>query len=146
MNKRSYDVDVVALKIFDQLVDDKAVNVDLDGVKYPIRRDFGGKQGNIPGVDIGTYRYIMQNPNTKSQYAIKAQQGHKIMWVINTDPKIVQGDRWVARVEDGECFISEKTGTYSSTWTKVAKAHIAATMTIAPTIQSLAKSYGKGGV
>ena len=76
----------------------KAVNI--NGVHYPIRK-FGGKQGNLPGIDYGNTRVVVQNPNTLSKWATMARNGAQIAWAIRTKG---EGNKWVGRIVNGRCY------------------------------------------
>jgi len=46
---------------------------------------------------IEGYSFLEQNPNTRSNWATMAKQGHLIMWVM-------KGRRYLAQVRDGEFY------------------------------------------
>jgi hypothetical protein len=73
-------------------------SVDIDGVAYPI--DIL-KSSRLKAVTIGPYQCIEQNPKKASQWAQKAREGHKIMWVF-------KGRRYIARVMDGQFLLLSK--------------------------------------
>lgn len=58
------------------------------------------KNGAVRAVDIGKYRYITQNPLSPSQWGQKAQEGNKIIWVMNKPTK-----KWVLRLENNNPVI-----------------------------------------
>jgi len=51
---------------------------------------------------IEGYSFLEQNPNTHSNWAKMAKQGHLIMWVM-------KGRRYIAQVRDGEFYDFRKT-------------------------------------
>ncbi len=64
-----------------------------DKLPEPITlKEFRG--GKLKGADIGRYRIIEQNPNTKSEFARRSREGHKILWVF-------KDGEYYARYEDG---------------------------------------------
>jgi len=73
-------------------------SVDFDGVAYPI--DIL-KSSRLKSVTIGAYQCIEQNPKKVSQWAQKAREGHKIMWVF-------KGRRYIARMMDGQFLLLSK--------------------------------------
>lgn len=75
-------------KIYTAIFDNKK-HVEIDDVEYPIKKFSSG----IKYVDLFGYRYIEQNRNKKSEWAKKAREGHKIMWII-------KGRRYLARIMD----------------------------------------------
>ncbi|MHA2068320.1 MAG: hypothetical protein ACXABY_28490 [Candidatus Thorarchaeota archaeon] len=67
-------------------------SVDIDGNVYPIKQTSKSK---VRLVERGGYTYIEQNPRKDSKWAKLAQEGHRIMWVM-------QGRRYLAQVKDGK--------------------------------------------
>jgi len=55
---------------------------------------------NLWYVDMGDLRYVEQNPNTRSAYARRSQQGTQIVWVIRKSDNTYMG-----RIEDGEIYM-----------------------------------------
>jgi len=78
------------LKIYNAIFEGKKT-VEIDEVDYPIKKFSSG----IKYVDLFGYRFIEQNRKKKSEWAKKAREGHKIMWII-------KGRRYMARIMDGE--------------------------------------------
>lgn len=56
-----------------------------------------GAHGKVKYLDLGSYRFVTQNPDKPSLYGQLARQGHKILWVIYQPT-----NQWLARVYDGE--------------------------------------------
>ena len=79
-----------ALKIYNAIFRGEK-RVELEGIEYPIEKFSSG----IKYVDLFGYRFIEQNKNKKSEWAKKAREGHKIMWVI-------KGRQYIAQILDGE--------------------------------------------
>ena len=78
------------LRIFDAIFERKK-NVKIDEIEYPINKFSSG----LKYVDIYGFRYIEQNTRKKSEWAKKAREGHKIMWII-------KGRRYIAQIMDGK--------------------------------------------
>jgi hypothetical protein len=78
------------LRIFDAIFEGKK-NVIIDEIEYPINKFSSG----LKYVDIYGFRYIEQNTRKKSEWAKKAREGHKIMWII-------KGRRYIAQIMDGK--------------------------------------------
>jgi len=57
-------------------------------------KSFAG--GKVRGMDVGNWRFVEQNPNTKSRWAERARNGEKIMWVIHKPT-----NKYAARVVEG---------------------------------------------
>ena len=79
-----------ALKIYNAIFKGEK-RIELEGIEYPIEKFSSG----IKYVDLFGYRFIEQNRNKKSEWAKKARDGHKIMWVI-------KGRQYIAQILDGE--------------------------------------------
>jgi len=68
------------------------------------------------GNQIKSLRFVEQNPmkldasGNLKQYALLAQQGHQICWVID---QTIQPNTFLGRVQDGQFFKSEPRATYS---------------------------------
>lgn len=60
-------------------------------------RAFSG--GGARGLDYAGLRYLTQNPNSRSEFARRAQRGARIGWVIDT-----ANERWLLRFENGQLF------------------------------------------
>ncbi len=82
------DLKEIGLKIYDALFEGKK-NVEIDDIEYPIKKFSSG----IKYVDLFGYRFIEQNRRKKSEWAKKAREGHKIMWII-------KGRRYIAQIMD----------------------------------------------
>jgi len=78
------------LKIYNAIFEGKK-SVEIDDIDYPIKKFSSG----IKYVDLFGYRFIEQNRNKKSEWAKKAREGHKIMWII-------KGRRYMAQIMDGQ--------------------------------------------
>ena len=90
----------------------RAEKVSINGKTYPIRR-FGGEQGNLPGVDYGNTRIVIQNPNTDSKWAKMAREGKQIAWAIN----LGRGrPKWNGRIVNGRCYKNTDNGWKEVTW------------------------------
>lgn len=70
----------------------RAVAVKLGGIKYPVQRTGGG----LRFINWGDRKFIEQNPESASRYAVRARQGHKITWAIPHQ----LGPSWTL-IEDG---------------------------------------------
>ena len=77
-------------KIFNAIFDGSK-SVEIDDIEYPIKKFSSG----IKYVDIFGYRFIEQNRQKKSEWAKKAREGHKIMWII-------KGRRYLVQIMDGK--------------------------------------------
>ena len=62
-------------------------------------RSFAG--GKVIGLDHEGLRYVEQNVCTNSQFAAKAREGAKIMWVID-----LRTNHYLGRVEDGVVYLN----------------------------------------
>ncbi len=82
------DLKEIGLKIFDAIFEEKK-NVEIDDIEYPIKKFSSG----IKYVDLFGYRFIEQNRRKKSEWAKKAREGHKIMWII-------KGRRYIGQIMD----------------------------------------------
>ena len=78
------------LEIFKAIFEGKK-SVEIDDIKYAIKKFSSG----IKYVDIFGYRFIEQNRRKKSEWAKKAREGHKIIWII-------KGRRYLAQIMDGK--------------------------------------------
>ena len=76
------------LKIFNAIFEGNK-KVEIDEVEYPIKKFSSG----LKYIDIYGFRYIEQNCRKKSEWAKKAREGHKIMWII-------KGRRYIAQIMD----------------------------------------------
>ena len=65
--------------------------IEIDGYTYHLDRT---PRKGLRFYEIEGYSYLEQNPDTGSNWAKMAQEGHKIMWVI-------KGRRYLAQVRDG---------------------------------------------
>ena len=70
--------------------------IELEGM--PRLRQF--TTSRVRYIDHEGLRYIEQNPRSSSEYARRARNGAKIMWVIRT-----RDDRWLGYVEDGKVYL-----------------------------------------
>jgi hypothetical protein len=74
--------------------------------------DVGLRLGNV----IRNFRILEQNPMKRdknqnfSQYAVLAQQGHRIVWIIDQAKKT---DAFLGRIHDGQFIASTPRATYS---------------------------------
>ena len=84
------DLEEKGLKIYNAIFNGKK-NVEIDDIEYPIKKFSSG----IKYLDLFGYRFIEQNRNKKSEWAKKAREGHKIMWII-------KGRIYIARIMDKE--------------------------------------------
>jgi len=66
--------------------------IDIDGYTYHL--DYTSRKG-LRLYKIDGYSYLEQNPDTGSNWAKLAREGHQIMWVM-------QGRRYLAQVKDGK--------------------------------------------
>ena len=82
------DLKEKGLKIYNAIFEGKK-NVEIDDVEYTIKKFSSG----IKYVDLFGYRFIEQNRRKKSEWAKKAREGHKIMWII-------KGRRYIAQIMD----------------------------------------------
>jgi hypothetical protein len=75
--------------------------------------DVGLRLGNV----IRNFRVLEQNPMKRdknqnfSQYAVLAQQGHRIVWIID---QAKQTDAFLGRIHDGQFIASTPRATYSA--------------------------------
>ena len=88
------DLEKLALAAYDAFFKGGGA-VEADGIFYPVSRT---SRANVRYIEIGGFSFIEQNPQKESQWAAKAREGHKILWVK-------KGPRYVARVMDGR-FLS----------------------------------------
>lgn len=86
-----------ALKVYQAVFENK-VSVEIEGEKYPVEKT---SQAKLRSVTTDEYFYVEQNPEKSSKWADKAQEGHKILWII-------QGSDYIAQVKDGEFVHFEK--------------------------------------
>lgn len=84
------DLKELSLKAHKAIFEGKK-SVSINNVEYPIKKFSSG----LRYVDLLGYRFIEQNPKKQSQWAKKAQAGHKIIWGF-------KGRRYIAQVFDGE--------------------------------------------
>ena len=74
-------------------------------------------KGTLYAVDHNGVRYVEQNPNTSSAYALRAKEhGARIFWVIRTHRKVMDAagaeqyvpctEEWLGYVEDGGVYLS----------------------------------------
>ncbi len=80
-----------ALKVYHAIFNCQET-VEIDGLDYNIGSTSRTK---LRGCTIEGLFYIEQNPKKASEWAKKAREGHKIMWVL-------KGRRYLARVMDGD--------------------------------------------
>ena len=90
MNKFMESLKEKGLKIYKALFEGKKTVV-IDDIEYPIKKFSSG----IKYIDLFGYRYIEQNRRKKSEWAKKAREGHKIMWII-------KGRKYIAQIMDGK--------------------------------------------
>jgi hypothetical protein len=81
----------ISIKVFEAIFLDSK-NVIIDDVEYPIKIFSSSR---LKYVDYFGYRFVEQNPRKQSQWAKKAREGHKIIWVF-------KGRRYTAQVFDGK--------------------------------------------
>ncbi len=84
------DLKEKGLKIYNAMFQGEK-DVEIDEIQYPIKKFSSG----IKYVDLFGYRFIEQNYRKKSEWAKKAREGHKIMWII-------KGRRYLVQILDGE--------------------------------------------
>ncbi len=65
--------------------------LEVNGETYALEHT---SQSRLRKFSIRGLSFIEQNPEKSSQWAKKAQEGHRIMWVLD-------GRRYIARVMDG---------------------------------------------
>ena len=65
--------------------------IEINGYTYHV--DFTSRKG-LRLFKIDGYSYLEQNPDTGSNWATMARDGHQIMWVM-------KGRRYLAQVRDG---------------------------------------------
>ena len=65
--------------------------IEIEGISYYL--DHSSSKG-LRLYKIDGYSYLEQNPDTESNWAKMAREGHQIMWVI-------KGRRYLAQVRDG---------------------------------------------
>ena len=74
-------------------------------------------KGVLYAVDHNGIRYVEQNPETNSAYALRVKEhGARIFWVIRTHRKVVDArgieqfvpcvEEWLGYVEDGKVYLS----------------------------------------
>lgn len=68
----------------------------IEGKKYPIIM-----KGKLRAIETKTHIFIEQNPQKRSQWALLAIQGHKIMWVIRRGGKNSK-NTFIGRVRNGQ--------------------------------------------
>ena len=91
------NLEEISLKIFEAIFSDSK-NVNIDDIEYPIKKFSSSK---LKYVDYFGYRFVEQNPRKQSQWAKKAREGHKIIWVF-------KGRRYFAQILDGKFKILKK--------------------------------------
>ena len=84
------DIREIARLIYNAIFDDQS-SVEIAGVPYEIERTSKSK---VRLVEYEGLTYIEQNPHKSSQWAKEAQEGHRILWVM-------QGRRYLFRIRDG---------------------------------------------
>jgi hypothetical protein len=84
------DLKEKGLKIYNAIFEGKK-SVEIDEIDYPIKKFSSG----IKYLDLFGYRFIEQNRNKKSEWAKKAREGHKIMWII-------KGRTYIAQIMDAK--------------------------------------------
>jgi hypothetical protein len=73
-------------------------------------------KGKLFAVDYNGVRYVEQNPETESAYALRVRTDNaRILWVIRTHSKVVDAagqqqfvpcqDEWLGRIEDGMVYM-----------------------------------------
>jgi hypothetical protein len=72
-------------------------------------------KGSLYAVDHAGIRYVEQNPNTASEYAHRAREGARILWVIKTHSKVTDAagkvqlvscdNEWLGRIENGTVYM-----------------------------------------
>lgn len=72
------------------LHDDRVNSIRVGGKTFEIKNWAGG---NCRGIDLGEYRFVTQNPATGSKWAMVAQRGGQVTWVIHRFTNL-----WVANV------------------------------------------------
>ena len=77
--------------IYDAIFSD-ADSVEIDGAIYPIELTSRSK---LRKVSFENLTFLEQNPMKDSQWAEKAREGHRIMWVMS-------GRKYLVRVMDGK--------------------------------------------
>ena len=97
LSDETIDLERAAKEIADAMFTGQK-SVEFDGVTYPIEIL---KSSRLKAVTIGEYQCIEQNPRKASQWAQKAREGHKIMWVF-------KGRRYIARMMDGQFLLLSK--------------------------------------
>ena len=78
-----------ALTAYDGIFNDKET-IEIDGNTYHL--DHTSRKG-LRLFKIDGYSYLEQNPETGSNWAQMAREGHQIMWVL-------KGRRYLAQVRD----------------------------------------------
>ena len=81
---------IKALKIYEGIFNIQEA-IDIDGYTYHL--DYTSRKG-LRLYKIDGYSYLEQNPDTGSNWAKLAREGHQIMWVM-------KGRRYLAQVRDG---------------------------------------------
>ena len=87
--EESFDLKEVTLKAFETIFNDHE-SLNVNGQDYSVERTGGG----LRYVRIGKYTFLEQNPMKSSRLAKLANEGHKILWVL-------EGQRYLAQVMDG---------------------------------------------
>jgi hypothetical protein len=64
--------------------------VHINGEDYFVKRT---PSAGLRFVKIGKYSFLEQNPNKSSRWAKLANEGHRILWVL-------EGQRYLAQVRD----------------------------------------------
>lgn len=87
--EKSLDLKEVALKAFEAIFDGHE-SMHIDEEDYFVERT---PSAGLRFVKIGKYSFLEQNPNKSSRWAKLANEGHKILWVL-------EGQRYLAQVRD----------------------------------------------
>ena len=85
------EMERVSKTIYSAIFSDTNI-VEIDGKTYPIELTSRSKLRKVSFEDL---TFLEQNPMKDSQWAEKAREGHRIMWVM-------RGRKYLIRVMDGK--------------------------------------------
>jgi len=88
--EESLELKEAALKAFEAIFSGRE-SVNIGGQDYSVERTRGS---GLRYVRVSKYSLLEQNPNKSSRWAKLANEGHKILWVL-------EGPRYLAQVMDG---------------------------------------------
>jgi hypothetical protein len=86
------------LEVWRQAMQEKALTVELDGQRYPVKKTSRHRLRQVDFVFQGNqYRGLEQNPETSSRWARMAREGQQVM-------QFLSAGQYLAVIADGKIF------------------------------------------